>query len=796
MAKLRDEDDLDLPLEVVGKELVPATTEEEELEKYGVPNGPVERNLLRHNYLRRDPWAWAREISLFVSGRGWRGYQNVIGQPSFFPGYSERMKTAVMGSQLLQKKMSDLADGRVKEERKQGLVTTNEAERREQIMAALHEVVELMTDQMICKMESRPFIRTSYYMVTQLLTRAYHQGIHVDKDEVSRLRAVAEKAAKENKSIVFLPSHKTHIDYIALQVICYRTLVQAYLDTMLRLGYNFECFIEGGRSRTGKLLAPKYGILQYIYESIDSGRCDDCLICPVSIQYDKVIEVDSYVSELLGKPKAKENLQDFLSASSVVSLKLGRVDVRFSDPWSLKDFIAEQKGRLSQVPMGADSQGGRLATLRARIIRTMGYKVLSDINAASVVMPTALVGTVLLTLRGRGVGRGQLTSKVDWLREKIHTRGGRVAHFHGLATEQVVERALEVLGPGLVGQVDGLAEPTYYAVDRFQLSFYRNMTIHLFISEALICAALYTTVKQGGSSTNQQISWDDLRSQVIFLSQLFRGEFIFQAGEGLDKNFDRTILTLVAEGTLAIIDDGVRSRRMVGLTTAERQTGREAFDFYCFLIWPFIEAAWLGAVSLISLTTPLNVDPNIVIEYNKAQTSAQLLGKTLYHQGDLSYFEAVNKEALRNAYARFEEEGIILRSKTQVINPSASSNRKHSGGPITTTILRLSPDWILSRDASTGKILPNGKLWDFTERIARSRREGKARREGATVSTRVLALAERVGTVLYADAGLEYTGDVEGAVKDGKELPVSGTAKGAKEIEEDKKKRFGRRSRL
>ena len=67
---------------------------------------------------------------------------------------------------------------------------------------------------------------------------------------------------------------------------------------------------------------------------------------------------------------------------------------------------------------------------------------------------------------------------------------------------------------------------------------------------------------------------------------------------------------------------------MVGLTTAERQTGREAFDFYCFLIWPFIEAAWLGAVSLISLTTPLNVDPNIVIEYNKAQTSAQLVSQT------------------------------------------------------------------------------------------------------------------------------------------------------------------------
>ena len=235
-----------------------------------------------------------------------------------------------------------------------------------------------------------------------------------------------------------------------------------------------------------------------------------------------MIEVDSYVNELLGKPKNKENLQDFLSASSVLSLKLGRVDVRFKDPWSLKDFVAEQEQRLAQVPNGADSEGGHVATLKARMLRTLGYKVLSDINDVSVVMPTALVGTVLLTLRGRGVGKSQLSNRVEWLRDRIQYRGGRVAHFHGLETSEVVERALEVLGPALVGEVHDLAEPTYYAVDRFQLSFYRNMTIHLFISEALISAALYSKVKQGGSSTAQQMPWDELREQVVFLSQVSR----------------------------------------------------------------------------------------------------------------------------------------------------------------------------------------------------------------------------------------------------------------------------------
>jgi hypothetical protein len=81
-------------------------------------------------------------------------------------------------------------------------------------------------------------------------------------------------------------------------------------------------------------------------------------------------------------------------------------------------------------------------------------------------MPTALIGTVLLTLRGRGVGKSELIRRVEWLSERVRAQGGRVAHFAGAPTHVVVERGLEVLGPGLVGLVKGLAEETYYAVDR------------------------------------------------------------------------------------------------------------------------------------------------------------------------------------------------------------------------------------------------------------------------------------------------------------------------------------------
>lgn len=87
------------------------------------------------------------------------------------------------------------------------------------------------------------------------------------------------------------------------------------------------------------------------------------------------------------------------------------------------------------------------------------------------------------------------------------------------------------------------------------------------------------------------------------------------------------------------------------------------------------------------------------------------LGKTLYHQGDLSYFEAVNKETLKNAFQLFEEEGIVMLAKSKETKKSAT--------------IKLVPAWTPDRDAETGDIVPRGKLWDFIETIALSRREGQ-----------------------------------------------------------------------
>lgn len=345
-----------------------------------------ERNLVEHMVrFRESPLDFLREVSLHISGAGWRAYDDIIGQPIFYSGFTEEMKAGVSNSPMLKSRIRELAQRRVDVERDEGLLGEGEKrdrrcqQRRDEIEQSLEEVAADLTDKMICKTESKRFIRGAYYFATQLLTRAYHQGkcldyvkfiivltsfalgIHVSSEEVLRLRSVAEQAAQKKHSIIFLPCHKSHVDYVSLQLIFYRlgialptvvagdnlnfpvvgtflqnagmyvqvrlenpniepintshlntdvstgamyirrsfsddglytTLVQAYMDTLLQKGLNVECFIEGGRSRTGKLLSPKFGILSFLLDSVLSGRVEDAIICPVSTQYDKVIETE------------------------------------------------------------------------------------------------------------------------------------------------------------------------------------------------------------------------------------------------------------------------------------------------------------------------------------------------------------------------------------------------------------------------------------------------------------------------------------------------------------------------
>ena len=158
------------------------------------------------------------------------------------------------------------------------------------------------------------------------------QGIEFEPDELAMVREQARKG-----SVVYIPSHKSHIDYLVLNYVLfhyhmhvpriaagknlafwpmgnifrksgaffirrtfrgarlYATVFKRYVKALLKEGHPLEFFIEGGRSRSGKLVLPKIGFLSILLEAYKEGYCDDLIFVPSSISYDRIIEEKEYL---------------------------------------------------------------------------------------------------------------------------------------------------------------------------------------------------------------------------------------------------------------------------------------------------------------------------------------------------------------------------------------------------------------------------------------------------------------------------------------------------------------------
>ncbi|ORZ26596.1 putative acyltransferase [Lobosporangium transversale] len=752
------------------------------------PASRISRNSTKHaGRIREDPVGFVVQTAAFYQGTGWRSYSNYVGTRILYEGFSATFKERILASQKVNELIKSMAAQQLealihqKQEAYDAEMAANAGKknfkpknrpmrpedievRRKALEAELTAVAKTNIEKLVCDMNSMKFIRFFAFLINNILVRMYHQGIHIKESEFLELRRIAEYCAERKYSMIILPCHKSHIDYLVVSYIFFRmglalphiaagnnldmpivgkalkgagaffirrswaddqlytSIVHEYVQELLEGGYNIECFIEGTRSRTGKLLPPKLGVLKIIMDAMLSKRIEDCYIVPISIGYDKVIETETYINELLGIPKEKESLWGVITNSRLLQLKMGRIDVRFAKPYSLRNFMNQEIERREFV----NDQQLASTQAKSQLLKALGYKVLADINSVSVVMPTALVGTVILTLRGRGVGRNELIRRVDWLKREILSKGGRVANFSGMETGEVVDRALGVL-KDLVALQKNLLEPVFYAVKRFELSFYRNQLIHLFVHEAIVAVTMYTRIKMGGAKSTQKISHDELLNEVTFLSRLLKTDFIYNPGD-IQSNLENTLEYLKID-----------SEGYVGLSDVERSIGRENYDFYCFLLWPFVETYWLAAVSLYTLIPTAKelippLDPNgepqlYWVEERVFMEKTQMFGKTLYYQGDLSYFESVNMETLKNGFNRLSDHGILMFKK-------ATNNKER-------TKVALHPDFIPTRDAD-GRVSIEGALWDLVEHIGTFRREGKNRRDNATVSSRVLRFAEIV----------------------------------------------------
>lgn len=254
-----------------------------------------------------------------------------------------------------------------------------------------------------------------------------YDGFDLDIEGLEQVREAAR-----DSSIVLIPSHKSHVDYLVMSYIMYNygmvaPLVAAgvnlsfwpmgplfrwaggffirrsfrgeklyplvfreYLIRQMEEGYPVEFFIEGTRSRTGKLIKPKYGMLEMIIRAYTSGRIDSLKLVPISVGYEKIIEERSYRRELLGAEKEKEGLTGLLKTPKFLTSKYGRLYVEFGEPISLGDYLdLYGVDRLRPDDEDVDSVTVRLA-----------HRVIYEINHVATVTPTALAAMALLSNLG------------------------------------------------------------------------------------------------------------------------------------------------------------------------------------------------------------------------------------------------------------------------------------------------------------------------------------------------------------------------------------------------------------
>lgn len=160
----------------------------------------------------------------------------------------------------------------------------------------------------------------------------------------------------------------------------YGAVFKAYVRALIKTGMCTEVFVEGGRSRTGRLRNCRFGVLSTIVGACEEKEAssDDTVLCPVAITYDTIMEIDSYVRELLGVPKKKESVYRLVRRTLNLP-KVGDAHVAFGKPISIGAAL------------------GTRDTKKRQAVAALGQQVCLSLGNLVVVTPTAIISTLLLS---------------------------------------------------------------------------------------------------------------------------------------------------------------------------------------------------------------------------------------------------------------------------------------------------------------------------------------------------------------------------------------------------------------
>ena len=588
---------------------------------------------------------------------------------------------------------------------------------------------------MLRELESQPeagVIRALDVALDTIINRIY-DGVEVDQEGLERVRDAAKRG-----TLVLLPSHKSHLDYLMLSFVFYHAnlqlpliaagdnlsffplglvlrrggaffirrsfsgdrlygaVVDAYVRRLIREGYSIEFFLEGGRSRTGKLLPPKLGLLNMVVEAALAVPNKELFFVPVSIGYDRLVEGSSYVRELTGGEKHEEDARGLLKTTGVLRGRYGRLNIQFGEILSLRDIRANGE----PATTGEGERAALHPAKRRALVTRLAHRVMAEINSATAVTPGAVVATALLNHPHRGISHGELTSMCDRLTKVLKGLGARISHAlldaRGELREEAIRDAAQLFidADTLVATVPGEgaslartrrakiytgSDVMYVVPDdkRLNLDLSKNIIVHFFVPRALVSTALSSSARTRPSAARPRgtlrppysveaspelpssrispLPRATLEERVRSLSRLFKFEFMFRADATFEQNFAETVGKMVAAGELATTQGGD-----VGAGGGHDGWNGEAWiDFYASVARTFLESYRVAARGLTMLQKGPASQKDLV-------KKALAVGERMFLAGEIERPEAVTRTTIGNAYLAFADQGYVSVSQGKI----------------------------------------------------------------------------------------------------------------------------------
>ncbi|XP_019771781.2 glycerol-3-phosphate acyltransferase 1, mitochondrial isoform X1 [Dendroctonus ponderosae] len=567
-------------------------------------------------------------------------------------------------------------------------------------------------------------LRFTSWILYKLLP-CFMNSVVVHPGQVDMLK----QASKTNLPLIFLPLHRSHLDYILLSFILlnndirsplvaagdnlripffgsllrglgaffikrridpmmgrkdhvYKAVLHTYMNLCLRSGHNIECFLEGGRTRTGKPCMPKYGVLSVIVETFMDGTIEDALLVPVSLNYEKLID-GNFIKEQLGEPKKMETFGDALKGIwHVLNSSYGSMRVDFNQPFSLRELIKtfDQNNKISNPNVSARVLKSNPSTNslygtdvvseeHKSLVENISKHVIYDCAQSTSVMSTNALAFLLLSKFRQGITLQKLVVAFEDLKKDLEL-SRRDVGFSGDAVD-VINYAVELLGPALVKKEKLNGEDTIKPIailpNVIELSYYSNSLVTHFALESVIALAL--SVAEIRLNT---VSQDDLMENALELCSFFQYEFLFcKPCQNLEMVITSCIDDLIIRKEIflpeAESNELVRRSRNIARQFEDDDeeepfqklykinTSKEAMEnvkYMAHILMPLIEAYAITGFTLETLVQRQLLESELVASVLKEM-------KEQLATGSLNYDESVAVDPVKNALKLYQKLGIL-----------------------------------------------------------------------------------------------------------------------------------------